>query len=247
MTLRALALAAALWPLPAAAFDPGDMTEAERAAFGAAVRAYLLENPEVLLEAIGVLEAREAEAQAAADRALVAEHLAAVQSAENAWVGGNPEGDVTVVEFFDYRCGHCRRAHPEFEAMVAADGGVRVVLREFPILGEPSLAAARFAIAVQQLYGDAAYKRAHDALMTMAEEVTEASLGRLAETLGLDPEPLLAHMGAAEVTAVIAANHALAEALRINGTPAFLFGDELVRGYIPRAQMEALVAAEREG
>lgn len=244
--LAALALLA-LPAFPAAALDLAAMTEAEREAFRAEVRAYLLDNPEVLTEAIGVLESREAERMAQADRALVTENLDLLVADGASWVGGNPDGDVTVVEFMDYRCGYCRQAFEEVEALVEGDGEVRFILKEFPILGPQSEMASRFAIAVQQIHGPDAYKDVHDALMVLEAEIDEGSLSRLAEALALDPAPILERMGAEEVTAVIDANFALAQSLGISGTPTFVMGDQMVRGYVPLEGMQAIVDAERAG
>ena len=241
------ALLLALLAAPAAALDLDAMTEAERDAFGAEVRAYLLDNPEVLMEAIGVLEAREAEAQAAAAAALLRDNAALVADDGHSWVGGNPEGNVTLVEFMDYRCGYCRQAFAEVEALVASDGNLRFVLKELPILGEQSEAASRFAVAVQQLHGPDAYKDVHDALFSLRGDVTPDALARLAEGLALDPQPIMDRMGAPEVSAVLDANRALAESLRISGTPTFVLGDRMVRGYLPPDEMRARVEAARAG
>ncbi|WP_210527747.1 DsbA family protein [Rubellimicrobium arenae] len=249
MPIRRLALAAtlAVTALPVAALDLGAMTPEEREAFRGEVRDYLLEHPEVLTEAISVLEQREADRQVAADQSLVQEHIEAITSDGHSWVGGNPDGDVTVVEFMDYRCGYCRRAFQEVEDLVSGDGNIRFVLKEFPILGPQSELASRFAIAVQQIHGDDAYKDVHDALMLMQTDVTPDSLSRLAESLALDPAPILDRMDAAEVTEVIAQNHDLAQKLNISGTPTFVMGDQMVRGYVPLPSMQALVADERAG
>jgi protein-disulfide isomerase len=246
---RRLAFAAVLATaaLPAAALDLSALSEAERDAFRAEVRAYLLDNPEVLTEAIGVLEAREQNRQGEADRALVTENRDAIFDDGRSWVGGNPEGDVTVVEFMDYRCSYCRRAHPEVESLVQGDGNMRFIVKEFPILGPQSELASRFAIAVHQLHGDQAYKDVHDALIALQTDIEEGSLSRLAEALALDPAPVLEHMDAPEVQAVIDANYELAQKLGISGTPTFVMGSQLVRGYVPLEGMQAIVEAEREG
>ncbi len=243
----ALAALLSAMALPAAALDLSAMTDAEREAFGAEVRAYLLENPEVLTEAIAVLETRESQRQVEADRALVAENLDAIVDDGHSWVGGNPDGDITVVEFMDYRCGYCRRAHPEVTDLVEGDGDIRFVLKEFPILGPQSEMASRFAIAAHQLHGDDAYKDVHDALMVLESDIDEGSLARLAEGLALDPAPILERMDAPEVSAVLDANMALAQALGISGTPTFVMGDQMVRGYIPLQTMQAIVEDERPG
>ena len=160
-------------------------------------------------------------------------------------MGGNPDGDVTLVEFMDYRCGYCRKAYPEVGELLKSDGNIRFVVKEFPILTDQSVLGARFAIAVLQLDGPDAYAKVHDALMTLRGDITDASLTRLAETLGLDPKPILARMNAPEVSQVIAANHALAGKLRINGTPTFVLGNQLLRGYLPLAQMQDVVTKVR--
>lgn len=245
MSVRRLLPALLLAATPGLAADLTEMTEADRAAFRAEVRAYLLDNPEVLMEAIAVLEAREREAQANADTALVSIHAAAIFDDGHSWVGGNPDGDITLVEFMDYRCGYCRQAFAEVARLLETDGNIRFIVKEYPILGEQSMAAARFAIATHQLHGDDDYEAVHDALMALRADITPDSLSRLAEALGLDPAPILARMDAPEVTAVIEANRNLGSMMQISGTPTFVLGDRMIRGYVPLASMEQLVAAAR--
>jgi protein-disulfide isomerase len=242
--LRALLLSG-LVAAPAYAFDPAAMTEAEREAFRAEVRAYLLDNPEVLMEAIGVLEDRRAEEQANADVRMLQDNHDAIFNDGVSWVGGNPEGDVTLVEFLDYRCGYCKQAHPEVTQLLTDDGNIRYVVKEFPILGEQSMLAARFAIAVRRVAGDDAYAQVHEALMTFRGDISDASLRSLSDRLSLDTEAIVAGMSDPETDAEIAANHQLAQRLGINGTPGFVMGDQLVRGYIPYDALVELVAATR--
>lgn len=244
---RALAVAAAAgaFALPAGALDLGAMTEAERAAFGAAVRAYLLEHPEVLIEAVDVLNARQADAQAGADAALVAANLAAIADDGFSWVGGNPEGDVTVVEFLDYRCGVCRRTHPEVWELIAADGNIRYIVKEFPILGPQSDLSSAFAIATLIEAGPEAYGAMSKALMELDAAATEPTLARLAEAFELDGAAILARMADPEVERRIAETRELAIRLQINGTPTFVIGDRMVRGQVPLATMQTLVADQR--
>lgn len=230
---------------PAAATEIGNMTDAERAAFRDEVRAYLLDNPDVLMEAISVLESREQQAQATSDAELIAENADALFDSEESWVGGNPEGDVTVVEFLDYRCGYCRRAFPEVEELIESDGNIRFIVKEFPILGEQSVLASRFAIATQRVAGDAAYETVHDELMTMRGEVNEASLQGIAEDHDLDWDAIAAEMEAPAVDERIEAGLALGQRMGINGTPSFVFGDQMVRGYVPLDVMREIVADER--
>lgn len=230
---------------PAAAFDPAAMSAEERAAFNAAVRSYLLENPEVLLEAIEILNAREAAAQAAADERLVAENAAELFEDGHSWVGGNPDGDVTIVEFLDYRCGVCRRAHPEVWGLVRGDGNIRYVVKEFPILGPDSEASARFAVATLRVAGPEAYERVHNALIEMRPPASEANLRRLAGELGLDGGAILAAMSDPEVTRILEANRALGIRLKVSGTPTFVIGGRMVRGLLPAADLERIVEEER--
>ena len=243
--LAPLGLAAALVATPALAFDITSMTEGEKAAFGDAVRDYLVENPEVIVEAINVLETRQAEAQAQADFDLVAQHADAIFDDGFSWEGGNPDGDITLVEFLDYRCGYCRRAHPEVAELLAEDGNIRVIIKEFPILGEASMISSRFAIATKHVAGDDAYAQVHDILMEFSGEPTDVALRRIAEGLGLEADPILEAMDSEAVTAEIAETRALAQALQISGTPTFVLEDELLRGFVPADQMAVMVADKR--
>lgn len=230
---------------PAAAFDISEMSQAERDAFRAEIRNYLLENPEVIMEAVQALEQRQQQAQADADKNFIAANASAIFNDDVSWVGGNPDGDVTVVEFMDYRCGFCRRAAPEVEKLLQNDGNVRLVVKEFPILGEQSVVMSRFAIATLQIAGDDAYKSVHDVMLAAEGDMTETRLRRIASDLDLDADAILAHMPSPEVTQVIAQNRALAQSLNIQGTPSFIVGDEILRGFLPADQMEIVVDAVR--
>jgi protein-disulfide isomerase len=245
--LTALFLATSLTGSAAMATDLAQMTEAERVAFNAQVRAYLLENPEVLMEAMQVLQDRQDQAAADRDQQVLSDNADFLFNDPGSWVGGNPDGDITVVEFMDYRCSYCRKAYAEIEDLVKSDGNVRFVLKEFPILGEDSVASSRFAVAVRMLHGDDAYKAAHDALITLRGSPDAETLGRLAGDLGLEAQPILERMGSEEVTKIIADNHAIAEALAITGTPTFIMGKSLLRGYVPEDQMRQLLEQERAG
>lgn len=246
VTGAATALILALGPAPAQAFDPANLSEAERIAFGEQVRAYLMENPEVILEAVNLLEQRQAAAEATRDEAMVAANLQELQNDGYSWVGGNPEGDITLVEFMDYRCGYCRKAAPEVAKLLEADGNIRLVIKEFPILGEASVLASRFAVATKQVAGDDAYKQVHDALIELGGEPNEVTLRRLAEGLSLDADAIVTAMDSDAVTSELMQTRALAQALAISGTPTFVLGNELLRGYLPADQLQILVDQERE-
>lgn len=241
-----LGLMLALFSAPAAATDLANLSDAERAAFRAEIRAYLLENPEVLMEAIAVLEGRSAEAEVARDAQAVAANADALFGSSFDVVLGNPEGDVTIVEFMDYRCSFCRRAHPEVMDLIEFDGNIRLVIKEFPILGEQSILASRFAIATRIAHGDAAYFAVHDALMNLRGDVSIPALEALANALDLDGTAIIGAMNDPLVQTVIDYNYALGQQLAITGTPSFVFGDQMVRGYVPLDGMQQIVAMLRE-
>jgi protein-disulfide isomerase len=234
-------LASSLLALPAMA----EMTADERKAFRDEIRAYLLENPEVLVEAMDILQTREEDAAVARDLKMLSDNADTIFQNANDWVGGNPDGDVVLVEFMDYRCGYCRKAYTEVEELVMSDGKIRFVVKEFPILGEASLISSQFALAVKLLHGDAAYKAAHDGLIALRGEPTPETLGRLASDLGHDPAPILAKMGAEEIMAIIEANHALADKMEISGTPTFVLKSMMLRGYVPLEPMREIIAEVR--
>ncbi len=244
-TLFATAMALASFALPANAFDVNAMTDAERTSFRAEIRAYLMENPEVLLEAIQVLEDRQAASQEGDDAALLLANSDEIYDDGVSFVGGNPDGDITIVEFSDYRCGYCKKAHPQVNELLKSDGNIRMIYKEFPILGPDSLITARFALAILLTKPDA-YKEVNNALMTLRGSPSKDVLSALAEKVGADPDVIVAKMDSEEVTGIIQANRALGQRMKISGTPSFIFGSQMVRGYVPLEAMRQLIKDERE-
>lgn len=245
MKLAPIAIAAML-ATPAAAFDMTQMTDAERAAFRAEVRAYLLDNPEVLAEAINELQNRQAEAAANADVELVKANAEDLFNDGYSFVGGNPEGSLTIVEFLDYRCGYCKKAHAEVAELVSSDGDIRYIVKEFPILGEQSVVASRFAIAALRTLGRDAYEKINAGFYeSFRGDVTPETLAAFATDLGLDSAAIFAQMDAPEVTKIIEENHRLAQRMQVSGTPTFVMGGQMLRGYAPLQTMREIVAAER--
>lgn len=161
----------------------------------------------------------------------------------NAPVLGNPDGDVTVVEFFDYNCPYCRQADPEIRALLKADPNIRLVLREWPILGDGSVFATRAALAAR---AQGKYEAMHWGLLGMNGRANEASVMALAADLGLDLDQLRADMKAPEIDAHIEVSMDLTQALGFNGTPSFVIGDALVPGFVPQSELEMLVNDARE-
>ncbi|MCA3503930.1 MAG: thioredoxin domain-containing protein [Rhodobacter sp.] len=203
----------------------------------------LRDNPELILEALQALEARQAEAEAAAAAAVLTNERALLERDPNAPVLGNPDGDVTVVEFFDYNCPYCKRAMPEIDALLAQDGQIRLVLREWPILSEGSALAARAALAARK---QGKYPEMYDALMNMRGKLEADTVMRIAGEVGLDLEKLKADMQSPEVEEHIATSMRLADALGFNGTPAFIVGDQLIPGFVEKAQLAEAVASARQ-
>ncbi|WP_282151464.1 DsbA family protein [Ruegeria atlantica] len=230
---------------PAQALDLSTMSDAEREQFGVQVREYLLENPEVIIEAINILEQRNAAAEASADKELVAANADELFNDGYSWVGGNPDGDITLVEFMDYRCGYCRRAVPEVASLLAEDGNIRLVIKEFPILGDASVLSSRFAVATKHVAGADAYKQVHDALMEFGGEPSEVSLRRISDGLGLDSDAIIAAMDSEQVTDEIGQTRALAQRMQISGTPSFVLGTEMLRGFLPADQMKQIADGVR--
>ena len=212
-----------------------------RRAFEGVVRDYLLKNPAVIREAMQVLQAREeAEKQAAASLAMKQYRSELLQNA-NSPVGGNPKGDITIVEFFDYNCGYCKRVVPTVAAVLRNDPNVRVVYKEFAILGPQSVVAARAALAAKR---QGKYHAFHVALMS-AERADENSVAATAHALGLDYAQLVKDMGDPAIEEQLERNYRLATAIGINGTPAFVIGDRLVPGAVDEAAMMEIIATER--
>jgi protein-disulfide isomerase len=212
-------------------------------AFGARVRAYLLAHPEVIMEAVQILQRRQEAAQAEALKGVIAARAEELLRDPAAPLGGNLDGDVSVVEFFDYNCPYCRNMAPVLGELLAADDGIRLVYKEYPILGPGSEAAARVALAAVR---QGRYAALHDALMGAGEKVGEESALRIAEALGLDLDRLRQDMADPAIVEAIARNQALAAELGINGTPAFVLGDQVVPGATTRATLELLVRDARQ-
>lgn len=202
----------------------------------------LRENPELVLEALQALEARQAEAQAATAASVLSKERTTLERDPNAPILGNPDGDVTIVEFFDYNCPYCKRAMPEVNDLMAEDTNVRLVLREWPILSEGSAFAARAALASRQ---QGKYAEMHDALMTMRGKVEAEAVLRIAGEVGLDVEKLKTDMQSPEVEEHLATSMRLAEALGFNGTPSFVVGDQLIPGFVEKPQLVEAVTAAR--
>ncbi|WP_420024768.1 DsbA family protein (plasmid) [Cereibacter azotoformans] len=207
--------------------------------FADQVRSVLLSNPEVVLEVFAVLERQEKDKQAAGARAAVEAEAAALFQGADARKG-NASAPVVAVEFFDYQCGYCKSALPELAAALSGRNDVAVVMKEFPILGSTSEAAARLALAVRAEHGDEAYLGFHNALLSHKGGLNEAALSILAGAAGYDYPALVARGRQDDITSTLQGNRRLAQALAISGTPAFVFRDgEVVPGMMAADRLTA--------
>ena len=204
------------------------------------------DSPEVLLEAIGAIRAkREAKQQSNVRKNLVSLR-GELENDPTSPVGGNPQGDVTIVEFFDYQCPYCKRVLPAVQTLLKTDGNIRYVFKEFPILGPQSVVAARAALAAWKLDRDR-YVPFHTALMQSRGRLSERKILDVAADSGLDVERLRAAMADPGIDKALARNAELARALDINGTPAFVIGENVIPGAVDLDTLTALVSAARGG
>lgn len=226
---------------PALAGD-GALTTDQEQAVKDVVRGYLRDNPEVLVEAIRALQAKQ-EAQAGEKLASIRGEL---ENDPSSPVGGNPNGDVTIVEFFDYRCGFCKKAVPAIQEILKTDGKIRYVFREFPILGPESLAASRIALAVWNIDREK-YVPLHMAFMRSKGSLSESKAFSIAAKVGLDIDKLRVAAKDPRIDKMIERNMELAATLSIDGTPAFIIGETIARGYIGLEEIRAAVEEARKG
>ncbi|WP_341705475.1 DsbA family protein [Ferrovibrio sp.] len=241
----AMLLAGLLAAAPVRAQQPAAFSAEQKKAIESVIRDYLLQNPEVLVEAMHALEARQQEKAAAQGRAAIAAHAKEIYDDGVSYVAGNPKGDVTIVEFFDYRCGYCKQVQPHIEALLKEDRNLRVVLKELPVLGPESVTAARAAVAALEQEKGAKYFAFHNAMMAFRGQLGEEAVLRMAKEAGLDVAKLKVAMQSPKTEAVLRANLSLADRLGIQGTPGFVIGDQLIPGAISLDSMRELVKAQR--
>lgn len=206
---------------------------------------YLLRNPEVIERAMQALEAKRESAEERAALAALEKYRRDLYEKPASPIGGNPDGDVTVAEFFDYRCGVCRRVHPIVSKLVSSDGKIRRVYVEWPILGADSVFASRAALAARH-QGKDKYFRFHNLMMEARGQLDRGKVLSLAGRAGLDRKRLERDLGAPEIARIISRNYAIADALGLNGTPSFVIGKKVLRGARDLNTMRRIVAEARE-
>lgn len=229
---------AAVQALPQAL--PLGLTEEQRAEVLAILRRALREDPSILRDAMAAMEAAEEASRAEAQRTAIRQNAEALFRDAADPVRGNPTGRVTVVEFFDARCGYCKSLHPTMEEMLRRNREVRLVLKDLPILGPNSVLGSRALLAAQR---SGKYATLFENLMRLREELSETVLRREAERSGLDWPRLRREMDDGAITRRIETNLSLARALDIQGTPAMVIGNVIIPGAVELPQLEAAVAA----
>jgi protein-disulfide isomerase len=207
------------------------MTSEEKQRFDALIRQYILDHPEVVIESLQAHQARQQAAEQQESLATLATLKDEIENDPAAPVAGNTRGDVTIVEFFDYRCGYCKRVLPSIRELIGTDGNIRYVFKEFPVLGPDSVTAARAALAVWNLQPDK-YFPFHTALLQSRGSLTEKRILQIAEQVGLDSAQVRKGMADPKVEETLQRNFALGRRINVNGTPAFIIGGQLVPGAI---------------
>lgn len=202
------------------------------------LRAYILNNPDVIIESVQNFDKEQQ--REIASRA-VSLNYDAIYNDEMSVVAGNPNGDVTLVEFFDYKCGFCKRALPDMVALLR-DENLRVIYKEYPILGPESVIAAKAALASRE---QGKYLEFHHAMMAWEGEVTRASIMSVAEDVGLDTQRLVRDMENPYISEAIQNNLMLANNLDVSGTPTFVIGSEIIEGAVGMDALQARIRAAR--
>ena len=203
---------------PVVVADTTDISAAQKKQFEQIIHDYLVTNPEVLMEASKVLQDKQQLAQQTEAKSAIVQNVSQLLSGKLA-VAGNPKGDVTVIEFFDYQCGHCKQMKPVLAEVIKKNKDVRVVYKEFPIFGKTSEMAARAALAAGM---QGKYLEMHDALLQLDKGVTKESIDSTAKSLGLNVAKLQADMDSKAMSDELDANRKLAEKMHLMGTPAFV-------------------------
>jgi protein-disulfide isomerase len=220
------------------------LEETQVAAIRDLIRDHLLANPEIVRDAIGELQRKEQEAEVAARASIIDDEKDLIFASPRQVVLGNPDGDVTLVEFFDYNCGYCKRSLADMKRLLAEDPNLRIVLKEFPVLGESSVEAAHVGVAVNMTAPER-YLEFHDTLLSESGQVDGARALAVAADLGLDSDELRQTMETDEVQSTIAESYALADKLSLTGTPSYVTAKEVVVGAVGYEALKAKIEDAR--
>jgi protein-disulfide isomerase len=245
-TLPTIAVAAALVMSAASPLAAQSFNDSQRGEIEKIVKEYLLAHPEVLQDAMGELEKRQMAAEAEKHRAALKQHGEALFTSTHQVTLGNPQGDVTFVEFFDYNCGYCKRALADMLELMKTDPKLKVVLKEFPVLGEGSMEAAKVAVAVRmQDKTGKKYLEFHQKLLGGRGKADRAHALAVAKDVGMDVARIEKDLQTDEIKTTIEESMTIAEALGLNGTPSYVIGSDIVIGAVGVAALREKVEAAR--
>lgn len=220
------------------------LSDQNRKIINGMIENYIMKNPAVILESIQIMQDQEKLSKEKHAQTILSKRTKDLFDDKKSFVGGNPDGDITLVEFFDYQCGYCKRVHSTVRKLLEEDGNIRFIYKEFPILGPASTYAAKAAIAsIEQ----GKYLELHNALMEVKGALSEERVLQIARTVGLDTEHLLSTIEEKSdfAVGVMELNYGLANDLVINGTPAFVVGNEIIRGAVDLATLKNVIKKER--
>tara|TARA_Y100000746_G_scaffold62076_1_gene50696 strand:- start:760 stop:1503 length:744 start_codon:yes stop_codon:yes gene_type:complete len=222
-----------------------NISESDRLILQKEIRTYLLNNPEVIIDAVKNLENKNQKDNRRTENSLIQENYDELFDDGISWQGGNLNGDITIIEFLDYRCGYCRKAHKDITKLLEVDKNLRFIIKEYPILGKESVLISRVTIAVLQLYNEKIYKQIHNELMNEYINPTEQNIIRLLEEYKLDSLAVLRHINSESVTSHLRKIRQQGEQLSITGTPTFVIEGKLVRGYLTFKQLQEIITEIR--
>ena len=227
-----------------AAHAQSSFSDADQRAIEQLIHNYILNNPKIIVESVQRMGAREQTANQLKHRQVLVDLREALENDPGSHVAGNPNGDVTVVEFFDYRCTYCKRFLPNLSDLLRKDANVRVVFKEYPIMGPESVVASRAALAARRQNKDL-YVPFHNALMESRGAFSEGRILDIASEVGLNADQLQRDMASADIESILSRNYTHAKALGIQGTPGFVIGDQVVPGYLNAEQLIVLIEKAR--
>ena len=236
-------IALAAFSSGAMAAEKSGLSDADRAEIKQMVRDYILANPEIINEAIDALDAKTAKGKSDKRNETIAKRRQELFSPSEGTIIGNPKGDVTVVEFFDYNCGYCKSMFQGIAELLKEDRSMRLVLKEYPILGPASMTASRAALAARK---QGKYAELHLALLSHKGQLSDAVVMDVASKAGLDMKKLENDMKDPAITEVIVKNHNLADELGIDGTPSLIIGDAFVPGAISKDKLVEHISKARK-
>ncbi len=223
-----------------------DLSPGQRAQFESVIKDYLMKNPEIVRDAMLELDRKEKDAENQSRLKITADKNSPLYTSANNVVVGNPKGDVTLVEFFDYNCGYCKKAVPDMQKLIENDKNVRIILRDMPILSAGSLEASKVALAVKAQFTPEKFWDFHTKLMLTRGAIAEAQALAVAKDAGADMDKLSKDLKAANITMILEENSKMSDALNITGTPTYVLGSDIMIGAADYADLKMRVESIRK-